>query len=70
MKDKEGKLLIPPNAFSNNPNEYTSNIQASDYHLDSDVKLILTTNKGPVEVKLFDRILILLILLYVLFKLI
>lgn len=56
LRDKEGKLLIPPNAFSKSPDEYTSGIVASDYRLSSDVALILDTNKGPVEIKLFDRI--------------
>jgi hypothetical protein len=56
LRDKEGKLLIPANAFSKNPNEYTSGIVANDYRLSSDVSLVLDTNKGPVEIKLFNRI--------------
>ncbi len=56
FRDKEGKLLIPPNALSQNLNE-GHNYQVQDYSLENDTKLILRTSNGPVEIKLFDHIL-------------
>eukprot|EP01127_Copromyxa_protea_P024073 TRINITY_DN9317_c0_g1_i1.p1 TRINITY_DN9317_c0_g1~~TRINITY_DN9317_c0_g1_i1.p1 ORF type:complete len:1117 (-),score=227.07 TRINITY_DN9317_c0_g1_i1:39-3254(-) len=57
LRDREGDLVLPPNAFSLNPNEYKSEIKVIDFEVHpSRTKIIFKTNYGPAELRLFNHI--------------
>eukprot|EP01125_Pyxidicula_operculata_P009607 TRINITY_DN3156_c0_g3_i1.p1 TRINITY_DN3156_c0_g3~~TRINITY_DN3156_c0_g3_i1.p1 ORF type:complete len:1138 (-),score=238.79 TRINITY_DN3156_c0_g3_i1:21-3404(-) len=57
LRDSSGKLQIPDNALSLNPEKYKSSVKVEDCKFDSATQeMILHTPAGRISVKLFDRV--------------
>jgi len=53
----DGNLVLPPNAFSLNPERYKSSITVQTYEIDEkSPKIIFYTNKGLLHISLFDHV--------------